>query len=144
MKCLCGFQQKPDNVRILKSHLEDCLTTGALKDMFPLPYVVWRQEFKVVEELQSEEAAIDLGVEIKRAPAGVQRIEKKLAAAEAGKIAIVQNMEGSSPEEIVAAIEDPVSFAGEVDEAAEVVEETPKPAPKKKAPAKKKSSTTKK
>lgn len=143
MKCLCGFQQKPDNVRILKAHLEDCLTTGALKDLFPEPYVVWRQEFRVVKELENEEAPIDLGMEIKRAPAGVQRIEKKLAAAEAGRIAIVQSMEGSDHEEIVAALEDPASVSGETEE---VVEEAPKPkpAPKKKAPAKKKSSTTKK
>lgn len=151
MKCLCGFKQKPDNVRILKAHLEDCLTNGYLMDMHPLPHVVWRGEFRVVQEMEIDEADIDLGLEIKRAPAGEQRIQKKLAAREAGKQAIIAALgEDADHETIVAAIENPVEFVVSVGQEEEE-KPKPKPAPKKKAPAKttsaqakKKTSTTKK
>jgi hypothetical protein len=133
MKCLCGFKQKPDNVVILKHHLEDCLTTGTLKDMFPEPHVVWRgAEFTVVKELDEGEAALELG--IKRPEAARVRIENKIAAKQSTIQAAVQNLE--TPEEIIEAIEN----------VPDVVEEAPvkKPAPAKpKAPVKKPASKSK-
>jgi hypothetical protein len=141
MKCLCGFQQRPDNAKILKAHLEDCLTTGALKDMLPLPVVTWRGELRVVEELQEGEVVLDMGIEIKRAAAGVTRMEKIVEQREAGLKAVLQHNLDKSPEEIIKAIE---NQGNPVEE--EVVEETP--APKKPAAststAKKKTSTSKK
>lgn len=132
MRCLCGFQQKPDNLVILKHHLEDCLTTGALKDMYPEPHVAWRnREFAVVAELSEGEEPMELGLEIKRSDAARLRVEKQLADKQSTVQAAVQNLE--TPEEIMEAIENVV----ELEEPA--VEE--KPAPKKKAaPRKKKTS----
>lgn len=128
MKCLCGYNQKPDNVRILKAHLEDCLTTGALKDMHPAPVVIWRNGLRVVEKLEEGEVALELGITIQRAPSSQTKIEQKLIQVETSKMLLVQEKEeeGASPEEIVEAIEELESSpAGE-----EVVEKK-KAAPKK-------------
>lgn len=136
MKCLCGFTQKPDNIVILKHHLEDCLTTGALKDMYPEPHVVWRSEFTVVAELAEDETALELGIEIKRPEAARLRLEQKIINEQATVQAAVQNLE--TPEEIMEAIEN-------VPDVIEEVVEEKKPAAKKPAaPRKKKSSTSKK
>lgn len=127
MKCLCGFEQKPDNIIILKHHLEDCLTTGALKDMYPEPHVVWRNGFSVVSELAEGEAALELGIEIKRPEAARLRIENEIAKRQSSVQAAVQNLE--TPEEIIEVMEN-------VPDIIESVVEEEAPAPKKKAPAK--------
>lgn len=130
MKCLCGFKQKPDNIVILKHHLEDCLTTGALKEMHPEPHVVWRSnEFTVVAELDEGEAPMEIGIEIKRGDAARKRLEDKILKRESTVQAAVQNFD--TPEEIVAVLE-----GAEVVEE-EIVTEEKKPAPKKKAAPKK-------
>lgn len=137
MKCLCGYNQKPDNVKILRAHLEDCLTTGALKDMHPAPVVIWRNGLRVVEKLEEGEVALELGITIQRAPSSQKKIEQKLIQAETSKMLLVQEKEeeGASPKEIVEAIEELESSpAGE-----EVVEKK-NPAPRKKAAPKKSSS----
>jgi exonuclease VII small subunit len=126
MKCLCGYNQKPDNAKILKSHLEDCLTTGYLKDIILLPVVTWRNGLTVVEFLEEGEVALEMGIKIQRASSGVARLEKIIGQKEAGLQAILQHNLDKSPEEIIEAIEKqgaPVE--------AEAVKESP--APKKKS-----------
>jgi hypothetical protein len=134
MKCVCGFKQKPDNVIVLKKHIEDCMLTGPLKDVYPDPVVVWRNhEFTVTTQVEEDEAIMDIGFvrpEISRV-----NIENKIAVQETIVQNAVQNLE--TPEEIIEAIQD-VVLQGET---AEAVEE--KPAPKKRAPAKKKASGAK-
>lgn len=53
MKCIpdCGFQSKPDNLKVLTRHIEDCLSTGACRRLKKDPFVVWRDgEFTVIEK----------------------------------------------------------------------------------------------
>jgi hypothetical protein len=144
MKCLCGYNQRPDNVKILKAHLEDCLTTGDLKDMLPLPIVTWRGQLCVVEELEDGEAELALNIEIARHPAGVARLEKKIEKAEAGVQALLLHNLDSSPEEIIEAIEEmqkPEKKEEEVKNSSPVPKKkasTPTTARKKRAPSKKK------
>ena len=131
MKCVCGFKQKPDNVIVLKRHIEDCMLTGPLKDVYPDPVGVWRNhEFTVTTQVEEDEAIMDIGFgrpEISRV-----NIENKIAVQETIVQNAVQNLE--TPEEIIEAIQD-IVLQGET---AEAVEE--KPAPKKRAPSKKKTS----
>lgn len=79
MKCLCDFNQKPENIVALRRHVEDCMTTGILQQVTPDPMVVWRnRQFMVVTELQENEVAIDSG--IVRPNISRIRIENKIAA----------------------------------------------------------------
>jgi hypothetical protein len=79
MKCLCGFNQKPENIVALKRHVEDCMTTGMLQDTTTNPIVVWRnRQFMVVTELQHDEVGIDAG--IVRPDVARLRLENKIAA----------------------------------------------------------------
>lgn len=137
MKCLCGFKQRPDNIVIFKHHVEDCLTTGSLKDLYPEPFVVWRNnEFTVAKELGEGEVAMEIGVEIKRTEGARVRLEKKISDREATLQAVVQNLE--NPEEIIEVLDNLKS------EEEPVVEEKKKPAAKKPAASKKKGSGSKK
>jgi hypothetical protein len=131
MKCVCGFKQKPDNVIVLKRHIEDCMLTGPLKDVYPDPAVVWRNhEFTVTTQVEEDEAIMDIG--FVRPEVSRVNIENNIAVQETIVQNAVQTLD--TPEEIIEAIQD-VVLQGET---AEVVEE--KPAPKKRAPSKKKTS----
>jgi hypothetical protein len=131
MKCVCGFKQKPDNVIVLKKHIEDCMLTGPLKEVYPDPVVVWRNhEFTVTTQVEEDEAIMDIG--FVRPEVSRVNIENKIAVQETIVQNAVQTLD--TPEEIIEAIQD-VVLQGET---AEVVEE--KPAPKKRAPSKKKTS----
>jgi hypothetical protein len=92
---------------------------------------VWRNhEFTVTTQVEEDEAIMDIGFvrpEISRV-----NIENKIAVQETIVQNAVQNLE--TPEEIIEAIQD-IVLQGET---AEAVEE--KPAPKKRAPSKKKTS----
>ena len=53
MRCIeaCGYNTKPDNLNLLKAHLEECLAKGACKTLKKNPSVVWKDgEFVVVEK----------------------------------------------------------------------------------------------
>lgn len=131
MKCVCGFKQKPDNVIVLKKHIEDCMLTGPLKDVYPDPVVVWRNsEFSVALAADEGEAVMDIG--FVRPEASRLAMEKKIIAETAIIQEVVQSLE--TPEEIIEAIDS----LGIIPNDEPAVEE--KPAPKKAAPRKKKAS----
>lgn len=128
MKCICGFKQRPDNVLVLKKHIEDCMLTGPLKNAYPDPVVVWRNsEFTVALKAEEDEAVMDIG--FVRPEVSRVNLENKIAADQTIVQEAVQNLE--TPEEIIEAIQD----APMLDDEEPVVEE--KPAPKKRATKKK-------
>ena len=58
MKCIedCGYQQRPDNIDVLKAHLEDCLANGACRRYEQEPKIVWRDgQFAVAFDAKKDE-----------------------------------------------------------------------------------------
>ena len=103
MKCLCGFNQRPDSVVVLKKHIEDCMLTGILADMTPDPVVVWRnRELTVTKSPDEDEATMDFG--IVRPDASRLKLEKKVADAQAAVHAVIDPL--ASVEEILEATKD--------------------------------------
>jgi hypothetical protein len=63
MKCLCGYQQEPNNQRILAAHVQDCMVDGPCKDVLPLPVIVWEEGgFSVVREAAEGQQTFDFGL----------------------------------------------------------------------------------
>jgi hypothetical protein len=63
MKCLdsCGFNQKPDNIVVLKQHLIDCSTTGAISHLPEKPQITWKDgEFVVVQKTTKKDRVFDI------------------------------------------------------------------------------------
>lgn len=140
MKCLCGYSQMPNNIAILQHHMQDCMVSGPLKGLTPDPVVIWRDgEFHVVKEASETEQVIETS--IVRPRPHVEAVEKKVAI-EATKLADLEAVT-ETPEEFEQILEE-VAETGEIPEhphieaEAEVVEEAPKPKPKKRTTAKKK------
>jgi topoisomerase IA-like protein len=56
MKCLCGYNQKPENIKILERHISDCRSTGYLKDSGARHHIVWKDgEFAITEEVTKDD-----------------------------------------------------------------------------------------
>lgn len=69
MKCLCGYQQLPNNSRVLANHVQDCMIDGPCKDILPVPTIVWRDGgFAVVREPEEGERTFDIGLVRYNAP----------------------------------------------------------------------------
>lgn len=63
MKCLCGFEQMPNNGRVLANHVQACMIDGPCKDILPLPTIVWRDGgFSVVRAAEEGEQTYDIGL----------------------------------------------------------------------------------
>ena len=131
MKCLCGFNHSPNNTVVLKKHIEDCMVSGPLKTLTPT--VIWLDgEFQVVETPSETDQIID--VDWVRPAVSAKAIED-LASAQAVKLETAVEA-AETPEEVVEVVEAIIAEEETVEEAP-VVEEAPKPAPKKRAPRKK-------
>lgn len=66
MKCIpeCGYNHKPDNIQLLRRHLEDCLTDGATSRIGKEVFIVWKDgEFTVVTKKAKKD--IEFPVEVK-------------------------------------------------------------------------------
>ena len=60
MKCLCGFKQKPDNIRVIKDHVRDCLTSGYLSNLNGSVSIVWRDgEFTATDEPKKDDRVLE-------------------------------------------------------------------------------------
>lgn len=58
MKCLCGFQQKPDNLEILKNHVRACKKIQKSEEKV---FAVWRDaEFTIVLKTEKNEKTFPL------------------------------------------------------------------------------------
>lgn len=56
MKCLCGLNEKPDNLKKLRSHLEDCLNRGRIPHAKKDYLIVWKNgEFVVTDKKKKNE-----------------------------------------------------------------------------------------
>lgn len=65
MKCLCGLNQKPENIKTLEKHINDCTSTGFLKNSKKMYHIVWKdQEFQVKEEVEQGELKFESTTEI--------------------------------------------------------------------------------
>jgi hypothetical protein len=74
MKCLCGYQQSPNNAKVLAAHVQDCMHDGVCKDI-EMPEVVWRDgEFTVVAKANDGERTYDLGL-VRHTPLTVTQAE---------------------------------------------------------------------
>ncbi len=63
MKCICGFEQTPNNARVMANHVQSCMIDGPCKDLLPLPTIVWRDGgFEVVREATEGEQTYDIGL----------------------------------------------------------------------------------
>jgi hypothetical protein len=63
MKCLdsCGYNQKPDNILVLKQHLIDCATTGAISHLKDKPSIIWKDgEFVVTTKTAKKDRVFDI------------------------------------------------------------------------------------
>jgi len=63
MKCIedCGYRAKPDNLDILKSHLEECLRSGASRGLKKDPVIIWKDgEFTVAEKATKKDRVFDV------------------------------------------------------------------------------------
>jgi hypothetical protein len=79
MKCLCGYNQKPENIKILERHINDCRSTGYLKDSEARHHIVWKDgEFTITEEVTKE----DLHFETTTDVPGIFLINEKLDTSE--------------------------------------------------------------
>ena len=70
MKCLedCGYRAKPDNLDILKAHLEECLRSGASRRLKKDPLIIWKDgEFTVAEKATKKDRVFDVQL-IKKEP----------------------------------------------------------------------------
>ena len=60
MKCLCGFNQKPENINTLRSHLDHCQSKGKIPKTKKGYFIVWRDgEFTVVDKTKKNENVFD-------------------------------------------------------------------------------------
>ena len=63
MKCIpsCGYSEKPDNLKRLTRHLEDCLSTGACSRLPKDPFVIWKDgEFTVATKKTKKDRVFDV------------------------------------------------------------------------------------
>lgn len=70
MKCLedCGYNAKPDNLDILKAHVEICIKSGACRRLKNEPVVIWKDGgFSVVEKAKKNDRVFDVKF-IKKVP----------------------------------------------------------------------------
>ena len=52
----CGFQAKPENLDVIKSHVEECLSEGACRTLKNDPVIVWRNgQLTVAEKAKKNE-----------------------------------------------------------------------------------------
>mgnify|MGYP000426721070 CR=1 FL=1 len=61
MKCIeaCGYRAKPDNLNVLKSHIEECMAEGACRSLKKEPVIVWRDsEFTAAEKPKSKKEKV--------------------------------------------------------------------------------------
>jgi hypothetical protein len=63
MKCLCGLNEKPDNIHRLRTHLKECERAGRLPKSKKGHFILWRDgEFTVTTEKKKNEQ--DFGTEL--------------------------------------------------------------------------------
>lgn len=110
MKCLCGYNQSPNNTKVLATHMQDCMVSGKLKGLVPDPVVVWRDgELMVVKEAEEGETVIDMMV-VRPRP-HVLEAEKRVYVESAPLRAVAMAVE--TPEELESVL-DEVAAGGDV------------------------------
>jgi len=70
MKCIedCGYKSKPDNLDVLKSHLEECLRSGASRRLKKDPVIIWKDgEFTVAEKATKKDRVFNVEL-VKKEP----------------------------------------------------------------------------
>ena len=63
MKCLedCGYNVKPDNLDVLKAHVEACMKSGACRRLEGEPVIIWKDGgFGVVEKAGKNDRVFDV------------------------------------------------------------------------------------
>ena len=110
MKCLCGYNQTPNNTKVLASHMQDCMVSGKLKGLTPDPVVVWRDaELVVVKAAEEGETVVDM--QIVRPRPHVIEAERRIYVETAPLRAVAETVE--TPEEMEEIL-DEVAAGGEV------------------------------
>jgi len=63
MKCTedCGYKAKPDNLDVIKAHVEECMRSGALRRLKKDPVILWKDgEFTVAEKALKKDRVFDV------------------------------------------------------------------------------------